>query len=163
MLGTYKKCSNCKIKNNCCNSFKDSIDNVLLEQKEYFNIIKNLKIDKSEDYFYKIDDKIYNIKTNKNGTCKFYKDGKCSIYDYRPNDCRLYPFDIIKEQENYYLILYKLKCIDTDEIIEESIKIQKIINEMKPWLNKYTDDKYFPKLKQKINKKEYMIVKKLEM
>lgn len=163
-VGTYKQCSNCKNKKrNCCNSFKNNIDNVLLEEKEYFNIIEKFNISNPEAYFSKIDNKLYNIKTSEDGVCTFYKYGKCQIYEHRPNDCKLYPFDIIRKGKDYYLILYKLKCIDQYDFINESIKIQKIINNMSSWLDKYTDENNFPKLKQKIDKEDYITIKKINI
>ena len=161
-IGTYKQCSDCKIKDNCCNSFKDNIDNVMLDEKEYLNIIEKFNIDKPENYFSKIDKSIYNIKTNENGVCSFYKDGKCQIYNYRPNDCRLYPFDVIKKGQDYYLILYKLKCLNENEFIQESMRIQEIINNMQLWIDKYADENNYPKLKQKIDNEDYMVIRKIQ-
>lgn len=161
-IGTYKQCSNCKLKDNCCNSFKDTIDNVMLHEKEYFNIIKKINIKEPEKYFSKIDNEIYNIKTNKNGVCIFYKEGKCQIYENRPNDCKLYPFDIIRKDGDYYLILYKLKCINENKFVEESIRIEEIINDMIPWIDKYTDENNYPKLKQKIDNEDYIVIGKIE-
>lgn len=161
-IGTYKQCSDCKIKDNCCNSFKDNIDNVMLDEKEYLNIIEKFNIDKPENYFSKLDKSIYNIKTNENGVCSFYKDGKCQIYNYRPNDCRLYPFDVIKKGQDYYLILYKLKCLNENEFIQESMRIQEIINNIQPWIDKYANENNYPKLKQKIDNEDYMVIRKIQ-
>lgn len=49
--------------------------------------------------FNKVNANIYHIKTF-NNECVFYKNGKCIIYDYRPIDCKLYPYDIIKKIVN---------------------------------------------------------------
>ena len=161
-IGTYKQCSNCKSDDNCCNNFKKNIDNVMIYEKEYFDIIKKLNITDPHIYFSKIDEKIYNIKEN-NGSCVFYKNGKCEIYNYRPNDCKLYPFDIIKKEESYYLILYNLKCINEKEFIKECEKIDQIIDNIKPWINSYTNQNSFPKLKEKIDKEEYIVIKKIDI
>ena len=161
-MGTYKQCSNCKIKENCCADFKYNIDNVMLEEKEYLNIIEKFNISEPKKYFSKINEKVCNIK-NKNGICPFYKNRKCLIYDYRPNDCKLYPFDILKRENNYYLILYNTKCIDINEFIKENARLDKIIDEIKPWIETYTDDNNFTKLKTKINKNDYIIIKKINI
>ncbi len=34
----------------------------------------------------------YILKLNEDNSCKAYKDGKCTIYNFRPMVCRLYPF-----------------------------------------------------------------------
>lgn len=55
--------------------------------------------------------------------CRFLKDGKCSIYDYRPLYCRLFPEDLIvnplhdKELEMYKGVGYK--CIDIGFKLDE--------------------------------------------
>ena len=39
--------------------------------------------------------------------CKFLdSEGNCTIYKQRPLDCRLYPLDIIEENNNYYWCLF---------------------------------------------------------
>lgn len=36
------------------------------------------------------------IGTNPNGTCELLQDGKCSRYEERPFECRVFPFDILE-------------------------------------------------------------------
>ena len=57
--------------------------------------------------------------------------------------------------------MYKLKCINENKLIEENIKIQEIINDMRPWIDKYTDENNYPKLKQKIDKEDYVVIRKI--
>jgi Fe-S-cluster containining protein len=50
------------------------------------------------------------IKPN-NGKCFFYEDGTCSVYQNRPLDCRLFPFDMIQDASgNLYWIVYEELC-----------------------------------------------------
>ena len=45
------------------------------------------------------------------GTCFFYKDGRCTIYKNRPLDCRLFPFDIIEDNNgNLFWTVYENLC-----------------------------------------------------
>ena len=61
--------------------------------------------------------KCFNINTI-NNKCIFY-DGKCKIYNNRPYDCRLYPYDIKKINEKFFLVLYKLDCIEYENFFED--------------------------------------------
>lgn len=89
MKGRFKICSECKENNNCCMDF-NSIDNPIISSEEKDIIIKTTNC--SENTFTKIEGDCYTINTN-NSNCPFYKNG-CTIYDVRPNDCRLYPYDL---------------------------------------------------------------------
>jgi Fe-S-cluster containining protein len=45
------------------------------------------------------------------GKCYFYDSGRCSIYEDRPLDCRLFPFDIVQAEDgNFYWIVYNEFC-----------------------------------------------------
>jgi|SRR5947209_6082222 len=54
-----------------------------------------------------------------NRHCYFYdvQNGKCSIYDSRPFDCRLFPFDVMKTEEGrFYWIMYQELCPPTFQL-----------------------------------------------
>jgi len=92
-----KKCINCK--NNCCSksfvglvdAFKhddtDLFNQILLSQNEVNKIIEKF----GADFIEYIDGQAY-LALNKDRSCKAFKDGKCLIYDCRPDVCKLYPF-----------------------------------------------------------------------
>lgn len=42
--------------------------------------------------------------------CLFYQNELCTIHKDRPFDCRLFPFDIIKSNDKFYWIVWKLNC-----------------------------------------------------
>ena len=45
------------------------------------------------------------------GGCYFYRNGRCSVYQARPIDCRLFPFDIMEEEDGRLIwILYTNLC-----------------------------------------------------
>jgi len=54
--------------------------------------------DTYNNYFKKINNEAYNI-LNINSICPFYNSG-CTIYDIRPSDCRLFPYDLKKLKVN---------------------------------------------------------------
>ena len=61
------------------------------------------------------------------------------------------------------MILYNLKCVNEKEFIKECEKIDQIIDNIKPWINSYTNQNSFPKLKEKIDKEEYIVIKKIDI
>lgn len=91
------KCEGCT--RNCCgnkfiglrDSFKhDSPDifcQILLSNDEADRIIKQ-----GGAQYVKQKDGVYYIELNDDFSCKAFKDGRCGIYEVRPNVCRLYPF-----------------------------------------------------------------------
>jgi hypothetical protein len=43
------------------------------------------------------------MRTGRDG-CHFFKNGRCSIYEFRPLDCRLFPFDVVHNPEDGSLL-----------------------------------------------------------
>ena len=134
-LGTFNLCSNCvgKSATCCCNP---NVDSPMLLPKEAETISKNMKIN-IEDFANKIDfskmHKDYSLKDlyqmkrqENNNNCYFYKNNQCTIYEIRPIDCRIFPYDIKLENDgNYYLVYYKSKeC----QIMNEKIKDIKMVS-----------------------------------
>lgn len=150
--GTYSHCSKCKIKKNCCCDFDDEIDNIVTTVRERDDILN--RVGKSYDKFFsKINDEAYNI-LNINGICPFYNKG-CTIYDIRPSDCKLFPYDIKKIGYKYYLILYDLPCGSSNvkEDVSDVIEILKTI------INTYTDKK----IEEKVSNFKYKIIKEIKL
>lgn len=44
------------------------------------------------------------------GGCYFYHAGRCAIYDVRPFDCRIFPFDIREIEGRLHWIVYTTLC-----------------------------------------------------
>ena len=151
--GTFIECSHCRKCSNCCKSF-DKINPPVLNLEE-IKIIKDLV---HENNFYnKIDKNLYSLKIIDN-KCIFYENNQCTIYDKRPNDCKLYPFDIIKKDSKYYLILYKLDCLDYKEFVNNTNNIETIIGKISPWIKEFTDIRNYTKML----KKQYIIIRELK-
>ena len=150
--GTFQKCTNCKENINCCQSF-DKINAPTLCENEVKVISKRYS-----DVVEKICDDLYTIKIV-NNKCVFYKNNKCQIYDIRHLDCKLYPFDIIKIENKYYLILYKLNCNNINDFINDLEDINSIVEKIKPWIANFTNPVNFTKMKNK----EYTIIKEIKM
>lgn len=134
-LGTFNLCRNCvEKKATCCSD--PNVDSPMMLPHEAETIAKALKIDKNDfskviDFSKMYDD--YTLKTlyqlkrqNNSDSCYFYKNNQCTIYDIRPIDCRIFPYDIKLEKDgNYYLVYYKSdKC----QIINENLKDIKTVS-----------------------------------
>ena len=150
MQGTFKICSKCCEKKNCCTDFED-IDNPIISSKEKELIQQSTNCEDST--FTKIEGDCYNINTI-NGICPFYKNG-CTIYDVRPNDCKLYPYDIRVVDGKLYLIRYKLKCLKGC-ILNENV--DKIVENIKPYMQTYLIKEYG----QKVSLFDYEIIKEIK-
>jgi len=154
-LGTFNLCSNCvgKSATCCCNP---NVDSPMMLPNEVDVISKTMKID--PDYFStKIDfSKMYNdytlkdlyqMKRQKNqNACYFYKNNQCTIYNIRPIDCRIFPYDIKLEKDgNYYLVYYKSdKCQIKDENISNikmvSYNTRLFLRLLLPYLREWADE-----------------------
>lgn len=77
----------------------------------------------------------------------------------RPVDCRLYPFDIIKSNDRYYLILYLLNCINYESFYIENHNIDSLINDITTWISEFTDEQNYTKMKTK----KYTIIKEIKI
>ncbi|MGI0027318.1 MAG: EamA family transporter [Nitrosopumilaceae archaeon] len=104
--GSFKAlCNTCK-HNECCTSFPSP----LVFSQDLMDL-KSIKKDGTE--FIKeitINGKKINTirKKNNSSTCTFWDETKqnCSIYNHRPFDCRIYPFDIYLIDGKYHWIVY---------------------------------------------------------
>ncbi len=166
-IGTFGLCCDCREKsNNCCCS-KD-VDLPCLMPSEVEIISKKTRLDK-KTFAKKIElsklrnDKnlkdMYQMRSNdKTGGCYFYQNNKCQIYQYRSIDCKLFPYDIILEEDGkYYLVCYILdKCltkkIESSKIEDVSYNIRLLVNLMKPYLREYNDKILYPRLSNKYTK-----------
>lgn len=101
--GTYSICGPCPAHKNCCTRVHrgGSIDLPVLlpddvSQIEAATGLPSSEFSSSEPSNTGIP--IRRMETAENG-CFFYRDGRCSIYDVRPIDCRLFPFDIEEQPD----------------------------------------------------------------
>lgn len=139
MQGTFKVCSECKWNKNCCNDF-NNIDKPIISKAEKEIICKKYGVDESN--FIRINKGCYNINTQ-DGRCPFYNNG-CGIYEDRPQDCRMYPYDIKLIDNKYYLVRYILKCVG-DGVVDENV--DEVIENIKPYIKTYTNSRFNNKLK----------------
>ena len=150
MQGTFKACSKCNGNKNCCTNFED-VDNPIISSKEKELICQTTNCDNK--VFAKIEDGCYNINTI-GGVCPFYKKG-CTFYDIRPNDCKLYPYDIRRVDGRLYLIRYKLECLKDCAVNED---VDEIVECIKFYMQTYINKIY----NQKVSLFDYEIIKEIK-
>lgn len=110
--GKFDICGRCKAHQHCCARIHTgNIESPFLTPSEASAISHQTSL--SQDEFSERADagsQLISLKS-RNGNCYFYNKGKCSIYDSRPLDCRLFPFDIIETaDENFFWIVYNELC-----------------------------------------------------
>lgn len=138
--GTFEHCSKCKLKVNCCCDF-GTIDAPVISEIEREKLKEIYSIN---DFCTNCGERIYSLNLN-GDKCIFYNNG-CTIYNNRPLDCRLFPFDLKKIDGRYYLVLYNLKCLEGINFISENYCLDDVIDAIKPWIESYTDDSICSKL-----------------
>lgn len=173
-LGTFNLCSKCVGKDaTCC--CDPSVDSPMILPNEAEIISKKMKISK-EEFSKKVDfaemnkdyslKELYQMKRIKDtNSCFFYRNNMCTIYDIRPIDCRIFPYDIKLEKDgNYYLVYYKSdKC----QIMSENIKNIKMVSYntrlflrlLLPYIREWSDKYCCSELTKN---KEYEIICKIE-
>jgi len=146
--GTYPFCIGCIGKTCCCASAK--IDMPILLPHEVQSIsIKNGQLE--DTFCEKKSINLYQMKRNDEGACVFFKRNKCSIYAYRPIDCRLFPFDVKYIEGKYIIGYYPLACNELQNESDDTIKycanfIRPLMAVLTPYLSESTDELLFKEL-----------------
>lgn len=109
--GVLRFCQKCK--DPCCYGY------VWLLKEEASRLYKKgvpiIEINDNINFIYSFRSKNGKILLNQiKPPCVLSKKGKCSIYKDRPLACRLYPIDIRKEGDTFYLVIHK-ECLFINE------------------------------------------------
>lgn len=120
--GTYKFCTQChKERKKCCCESEDIDLPVVLYSEALKYQSSNPKNQRMRDFSRPIGGSQVRQMKYANGStkcCHFYnsQDNKCRVYEMRPTDCRLFPFDIkVSESTGEYWVGYY------DEVCERSL------------------------------------------
>ena len=107
---------------------------------------------------------LYQMK-KQNQKCYFYRNNKCNIYDIRPIDCRIFPYDIKLEKDGcFYLIYYitnncAVKSIDIEDLKEISYNTRLYLRLLLPYIREWSDPYCSKKLTEEY---DYKIICKIE-
>lgn len=130
MSDLWEECLTCQ--NTCCNH--EIATRLFVTDKEYNNI-KNFCLDSAETF--------------NNGClpCPFLSDDQlCEIHTIKPVDCRLFPFDLIKDGDKFLWIIRELECaiIENEELFEYYLRDfeDNIIPDFEPYMEEYALFRY---------------------
>lgn len=154
--GAYGFCEECVKRDRKCCCANEDVDMPILLPFEVDNICKNNKIAQQE-FCESRSQNLFQMKrrpipgTGLNG-CYFYNGERCTIYNDRPIDCRLFPFDIAFLDGEYKLIYYTSICqscigLSSSEVEEFSHIIKPLLTLMQPFLSECTFTQYNEKLR----------------
>ena len=98
-------CGKCDHKNCCTNSavplvFGNDLEKIKKNNPQYMQYLKTIEISGQD---------VFAIKKKEGLSECIFWDGDvngCKIYESRPIDCRLYPFDILLVENSYHWIVY---------------------------------------------------------
>ncbi len=98
--GLSFKCTGCGA---CCTG---SPGYVWLEESDIVRMMEFLKLDRDsflKNYCRSVGNRISLIEDSKTYDCVFLKNNKCSLYNARPKQCRVYPFwdEVIKSKKDW--------------------------------------------------------------
>ncbi len=123
---------NCKKCNKrCCGEIK-GVRPVLFPSEE--NIFKN-----DSDIIKVLDREMFVLKRREDGNCIYLKKKKCSIYDKRPVECRLYPF-LLEFKDELGIRLDKRYCGSLKTLIYDPKEIISFLSPLKvskDWIESY--------------------------
>lgn len=149
-LGTFHFCDGCLANKNCCTG--KTVDKAILTPKDIRIISKKTGLHRSE-FSTPTNGSLASMKV-RGSECYFYQNRKCTIYNVRPVDCRLFPFDIRKNNKlESMLVWYSTACPKqiNAESYEKSVKL--LLNSLHPYSEEFAK-LYSPLL----DKHDYKIV-----
>ncbi|MBD5470750.1 MAG: YkgJ family cysteine cluster protein [Lachnospiraceae bacterium] len=140
--GTYSFCNSCIGKFDCCcNCNKIDMPIILPSEAQEIETISRKSIN---DFAIKLTSNLYQMRRfdnqEKNG-CIFFVNNQCSIYNNRPIDCRLFPFDFKEINGEYWLIYYNsidiCRALPTDinEIKNYAHNIRPLLDMLLPYMS----------------------------
>ena len=173
-LGTFDMCADCvNASATCCSN--PQVDSPMILPNEVKEIANNVKkavnefataIDFSKMHHDNTLKQLYQMKKQEDSNnCYFYQNNKCTIYDIRPIDCRIFPYDIKLEADGcYYLVYYTtnkcaIKSFSTDNLKMISYNTRLYLRLLLPYIREWTDPYCSKKLTSNEN---YKVICKIE-
>lgn len=150
-IGTYHFCNTCVGKLNCCCNC-ETIDMPILLPFEIEKIATKNRL-QPEEFSQKLTNNLSQMKRTDNDPskgCYFFQNKKCSIYEDRPIDCRLFPFDFKEFDGEYWVIYYDQICsalpTDQDEIKMCAHSLRPLLELESPYLSECSDPVFSERL-----------------
>ncbi len=127
-------CKACPAHTNCCTG--KTVDLPILTPKDVNRISAATGLD-PEDFSKNSDGALRPMKAGYQG-CFFYESGRCKIYDSRPTDCRMFPFDVDRAEDGSLIwIVYSSTCPVSVDASEYFPSVQELEQELDPYLAEF--------------------------
>lgn len=157
--GTYSFCNSCIGKFDCCcNCNKIDMPIILPSEAQKIETVSRKLI---KDFAMKLSSNLYQMRRldnqEENG-CIFFVNNQCSIYNNRPIDCRLFPFDFKEIDGEYWLIYYNsidiCRALPTDinEIKNYAHNIRPLLDMLLPYMSECSN----PIFSKRLEKQQYI-------
>lgn len=154
--GTYQFCNSCIGKFDCCCNCEKIDMPILLP----FEVEKIRRITKKgiDSFCVKLTNNLYQMKRKNDDEekeCYFFDNNKCSIYEDRPIDCRMFPFDFKEINGEYWVIYYNKVC---QAIPSKKEEIDMCAHNMRPLLDivlPYMSECSNPVFSKRLSEQEY--------
>lgn len=158
----FEYCTSCGDSSICCSGSNVDLPVLLPFEVDEISTLKHI----SDSNFIKSHEnfsvKQMNEKGENKSCCYFFNEEQknCSIYEYRPIDCRLFPFDIRKINGKFSLVFYTSACncmkFTKGEIKEYAYKMLPYAYIVRSYIEEYSDIRWSKKLNE--SGANYMIV-----
>lgn len=142
--GTYQFCNGCVGKFDCCCNCS-KIDMPILLPNEVEEIGRRTR-KRADAFAVKMTNNIYQMRRVDNDEtkgCIFFQNNRCSIYEYRPVDCRMFPFDFKEIGGEYWVIYYNEVCnalpTEEDEILMCAHNMRPLLELILPYMSECSD------------------------
>ncbi len=153
--GTYKFCNSCVGKFDCCcNCNKIDMPIILPNEAKKIESTSRKPI---ESFAKKLTNNLYQMRRiddDEDKGCVFFVNNSCSIYNNRPIDCRLFPFDFKEIDGEYWLIYYndieicKALPNDEEEIKSYAHNIRPLVDILLPYMSECSDPIFSKRLEK---------------
>ena len=129
-------CKDCPADSNCCTG--KTVDLPILTPKDVEQICRKTGFE-ARQFSIPADKPISKIRSRK-GYCYFYKQGRCSIYRFRPVDCRLFPFDVhVNDEGEPVLALHLTACPHPIDAERFAGKAWALLDQIRPYLQEFAE------------------------
>ena len=133
--GSFSFCEGCPAHSNCCTG--KTVDLPVLTPADAQTISEKTGIPRPE-FCSETEGQLLTMRARAGGGCYFYRDGKCGVYDVRPIDCRMFPFDIDRmESGQLTTIVYSTACPKPTYALKHAGRVSELMGDLEPYLDEY--------------------------
>lgn len=100
---------------------------------------------------------------NKDFPCSFFNEnGLCDIHSIRPTDCRLFPFDILKINGEFFWVIWEIDC-SIVEYNDFDLCLKRLEEEIIPYFKEYLDEYSKFRVNEFIKRYNYKIIRRVNL